>query len=395
MSNHKCFEVIKGRKQFKKSALGDIADFLYGYTATAKDTGNIRYIRITDIDEKGILKNYGLKYIEKDDLQEKYIVNKGDLLVARTGGTFGKTLFYKYDEPAVYASFLIKIILKNNYLLSDFYFHFSQSNHYWLQANNLVTGGGQPQFNANVLKDILVPIPNIPEQKAIANLLSTWDEAIDKIERLIQAKKQKFKWLCNEILYKPLLNETWEEFRMKSLFTERKETKRDDLPLLSITNNEGVIFRDETNRKDTSSSDKSKYLRICPGDIGYNTMRMWQGVSALSSIEGIVSPAYTICVPCKKLDPVFVSYLFKMPFMIHRFYNYSQGLTSDTWNLKFHHFCMVQMPLPPLAEQKQIIETLNIAQKEINLLKQLAEKYKLQKRGLMQKLLTGEWRVKC
>jgi type I restriction enzyme S subunit len=121
---------------------------------------------------------------------------------------------------------------------------------------------------------------------------------------------------------------------------------------------------------------------------------MWQGVSALSTLEGIVSPAYTICIPGEKLDPSFVAYLFKMPFMIHRFYRYSQGLTSDTWNLKYPHFCEVKMPLPSLEEQKQIVETLSTAQQEIDLLNQLAEKYKTQKRGLMQKMLTGEWRVK-
>ena len=55
---------------------------------------------------------------------------------------------------------------------------------------------------------------------------------------------------------------------------------------------------------------------------------------------------------------------------------------------------MVEIPLPPREEQKQIAETLSTAQQEIGLLKQLTEKYKTQKRGLMQKLLTGEWRVK-
>ncbi len=123
-------------------------------------------------------------------------------------------------------------------------------------------------------------------------------------------------------------------------------------------------------------------------------MRMWQGVSALSSLEGIVSPAYTICIPGEKLCPLFVAYLFKMPFMIHKFYKYSQGLTSDTWNLKFPHFSEVRMPLPSLEEQERIAEALSSARREIDLLQQLAEKHKAQKRGLMQMMLTGEWRVK-
>jgi len=242
--------------------------------------------------------------------------------------------------------------------------------------------------------NLKVPEIQLPEQKAIADLLSTWDEAIEKTERLILAKKKRFKQLLNDLIFLPSMAEKWNHVKAKSLFKERKESYRGDLLLLSITNGEGVIPRDETNRKDSSNEDKSKYLRICPGDIGYNTMRMWQGVSALSTIEGIVSPAYTICIPGEKLYPQFVAYLFKMPFMIHRFYRYSQGLTSDTWNLKYPNFCEVQMPNPSWEEQQQIAETLNSAKKEIDLLKQLLEKYKSQKRGLMQKLLTYSWRVK-
>ena len=83
-------------------------------------------------------------------------------------------------------------------------------------------------------------------------------------------------------------------------------------------------------------------------------MRMWQGVSALSSLEGIVSPAYTICTPKKGLDGEFMAYLFKLPLIINLFYRYSQGLTSDTWNLKYHHFRQVKVTIPEFLEQKAI-----------------------------------------
>ncbi|WP_052342937.1 hypothetical protein [Saccharicrinis fermentans] len=88
----------------------------------------------------------------------------------------------------------------------------------------------------------------------------------------------------------------WKESKLEEYFTQRNETNQKKLPLLSVGIN-GVYPQDESIKKDTSNTDKSKYKRICVGDIGYNTMRMWQGRSALSSLEGIVSPAYTIITP--------------------------------------------------------------------------------------------------
>ena len=62
-----------------------------------------------------------------------------------------------------------------------------------------------------------------------------------------------------------------------------------------------MIPRDQLDKRDTSNPDKAKYKRVAVGDIAYNTMRMWQGVSALASLEGIVSPAYTVAVPTDKI----------------------------------------------------------------------------------------------
>ena len=240
-------------------------------------------------------------------------------------------------------------------------------------------------------------MPSLPEQTAISSLFSTWDAAIEKIDRLIAAKERQKKSVMQQMLTGNQrlrrFQKPWTEYHLGELFKERSERASDHLPLLSITSGEGVIPRNE-DRKDTSSEDKSNYLRICPGDIGYNTMRMWQGVSALSTLEGIVSPAYTICTPGKEADGKFMAYLFKLPRTINLFYRYSQGLTSDTWNLKYKHFKEIKVTIPEIEEQKAIASALKVCDQEIDLLKKQAEAYRRQKRGLMQKLLTGEWRVK-
>lgn len=318
----------------------------------------------------------------------------GDVLLNITGASIGRSCVVPHNVVESNVNQHVCIIRPKASIDARFLSLFLNSWFGQKQICSFQGGGSREALNFQQIGKFDIPTPPIPEQKAISDLLSTWDEAIEKIEKLIQVKEKYFNHLIEGLIYIPAKEGKWRQISTKSLFKERKETKRVDLPLLSITNGEGVILREETNRKDTSNEDKSKYLRICPGDIGYNTMRMWQGVSALSSLEGLVSPAYTVCIPGEKLCPLFVSYLFKMPFMIHRFYRYSQGLTSDTWNLKYPHFNEVKMPLPSLEEQEQIAETLFSARREINLLKQLADKCKTQKRGLMQKMINGEWRVK-
>ena len=253
-------------------------------------------------------------------------------------------------------------------------------------------GASRYKLNKDTLSKLPILVPPLNEQLEIYKLFTTWDNAIEKTEALIAAKEKQFEWLM-EKLFKP--NGTWTPYRLGELFDNRKETHNTDLPLVSITREKGVIPHSETNRKDNSSEDKSKYLRIRPNDIGYNTMRMWQGVSALSDIDGIVSPAYTICAPKKMVNPKFMAFLFKTKPMIHKFYRYSQGLTSDTWNLKFHHFCEVKAEIPDIETQVEIAQILNTSKHEISLLKKTLEQYRSQKRGLMQKLLTGDWQVNC
>jgi len=284
-------------------------------------------------------------------------------------GTNGKYLFYALMLPRVSYSF-------------------------YRFANGITRFG----LTKETYEKVKLPIPPLPEQKAIASLLSVWDEAIEKTERLIEVKE------ANKIFYmKKLLsgemrlnsfNEKWKTFYLGELFINRKEVRYNDLPLLSISREKGVIPRNDIDKIDTSNDDKSKYLRICPGDIGYNTMRMWQGVSALSDYEGIISPAYTVCTPKSSVDGKFISYLFKIPKVIHRFYRYSQGLTSDTWNLKYHHFAKIKVSIPKKEEQIKIAGLLQSFDKELDVLKQKLELLKTQKRGLMQKLLTGKWQVK-
>jgi type I restriction enzyme S subunit len=140
----------------------------------------------------------------------------------------------------------------------------------------------------------------------------------------------------------------WVSQKLGRVFKNRKEKDRPDLPLLAVTGTGGVVNRDTLERRDTSNSDKSKYLRVCQGDIAYNTMRMWQGVSGLVSKEGIISPAYTVCTPNDEILGKYAQYLFKLPELIKVFHRFSQGMVDDTLNLKFPHFSEIKTVIPSL-----------------------------------------------
>ena len=125
-----------------------------------------------------------------------------------------------------------------------------------------------------------------------------------------------------------------------------------DGELISVTINDGIKKFSELGRHDTSNDDKSKYKKVCVGDIAYNSMRMWQGASGCSPYEGIVSPAYTVLAPNSGINSKCMAYQFKLPATIHTFKINSQGITSDNWNLKFPALSEIEIYISPYEQEQ-------------------------------------------
>ena len=189
--------------QVEWKTLEEVAKFNYGYTDKAKDTGDVRFIRITDIDENGYLKSNDKKYIALSEESRNYLVKYGDLFMARTGATYGKTLFIDTDEASAYASFLIKITPSEE-LNSRYYWHFSKSELYWKQANNLVSKAGQPQFNANSLKNVKIPVPSLEIQSRIVQVLDNFDMVCNDLNiglpKEIDLRQKQYEYFREKLL---------------------------------------------------------------------------------------------------------------------------------------------------------------------------------------------------
>ena len=138
---------------------------------------------------------------------------------------------------------------------------------------------------------------------------------------------------------------------MGDCFTERCESMPDG-ELISVTINDGIKKFSELGRHDNSNDDKSKYKKVCAGDIAYNSMRMWQGASGCSPYEGIVSPAYTVLTPNSGINSKCMAYQFKLPATIHTFKINSQGITSDNWNLKFPALSEIEIYVSPYEQEQ-------------------------------------------
>ena len=257
-------------------------------------------------------------------------------------------------------------------------------------------GGTRTRLYYSALGEFELMIPTPAEQHRIASYLNNLDHLIAlhqrKLEKLQNMKKSCLQKMfpkdgatVPEIRFSEFQGD-WEERTLGSCFDERLESLPEG-ELLSVTIGSGIKKFSELDRHDNSNTDKSKYKRVCIGDIAYNSMRMWQGASGRSPYEGIVSPAYTVVKPIGDIDTQFFAYMFKKKEIIHLFEINSQGLTSDTWNLKYPAFSKIVVRVPRnVEEQSRIARFLLDLDELISCTEQEIEITKRMKKGCLQKM---------
>lgn len=365
------WEVAKLFELFNFTAGGDVNKTIFSRNKTKT---HCYPIYSNSIEKKGLY-GYSSKYTI--DQEAITITGRGDI---------GRVFFHEPFFTPI--GRLVTAIAKKNIDTKALSFFITQ-----IKFRNESTG--VPQLTVPQVQKYSIAYPTSKnEQEKIAEILSTWDDGIETLEKLIEQKEILKNSLAQKCFRRKNILFSLKQHKLGELFKNRKETNCCDLELLSVCDGLGIVPRSQLNAKDNSNDNKSKYLKVCIGDLAYNTMRMWQGRCGVSSYEGIVSPAYTVCIPKNNIDVDYMYYLFKTPHMIHDFWRYSQGIVDDTLNLKFNNFEVIKIWIPDKETQTNIAKLLKSYDEEIQLLNSKLEKLKEQKKGLMQKLLTGQIRVK-
>lgn len=248
------------------------------------------------------------------------------------------------------------------------------------------------------LKSYRFLFPPVPEQRRISELLRTWDTALDRLCALRAAKEQRLVGLRAALLFGELrLNgqrRNWAPTRLGAVTHEL--TKRNGAKglgrdfVMGVTKAEGVVPM----REQTIAGDISRYKRLPPRAFAYNPMRINVGSIAMNEREDavLVSPDYVVfACNADGLDPDYLDHLRKTSWWAH--YINSGGSGSVRQRTYYDDLAALKLPLPELDEQKAIAAVLNTARADLAATEREIEAVTLQKRGLMQKLLTGEWRV--
>ncbi len=261
----------------------------------------------------------------------------------------------------------------------------------WLESNAL----GQTMLNLNtrIIGELPINYPEAVEQSNIASALIQWDTAIEKTEALIAAKRKQFDWLTS----KTINNAGYDRDHISTFVAEVSTRNRshDIDRVLSVTNYNGFVLPEKQFKRRVASTDLSNYKVVKQGEYAYNPSRINVGsIARLDNWDvGVLSPMYIVF----KLDETKI----KTDYFQHWLSSYearqriklsAQGGVRQT--VGFGDLASILIPLPDLEKQKHIANLLNTSTNEITILKKLVEKYRTQKCGLMQKLLTGEWRVK-
>lgn len=372
-----------------------------------QETIELPYLRVANVQD-GYLDLSEIKTINiHKDKVNRYRLENGDVLLTE-GGDFDKlgrgAVWEGQIQNCIHQNHVFAVRPNSHQLMPSFLSAQTGSLYgkkYFLRCSKQSTN--LASINSSQLKAFPVLLPPLPEQKAIADLLSTWDEAIETTERLIQAKEKQLDGYARSLFVHKNdgKHEGWKVVKLKTVLIEHGDMSTGSEEVYSVSVHKGLVNQIEHLGRSFSAANTDNYNRVYYGDIVYTkspTGDFPLGIvkQSYAKEDVIVSPLYGVFTPKTFALGVVLDFYFSSPARARNYlFPIVQKGAKNTIAITNRTFLSQTLHLPiDERAQKNVAELVSAAREEIDLLKQLADKYKIQKRGLMQKMLTGEWRIK-
>lgn len=321
-------------------------------------------------------------------------------------GRYGPPVFQIYRGlSGAYNVALIKASPRSKNIDPDFmYYTLKQDRLFQLIDSLSRRSSGQTGVDMEALKSFPLPLPPLPEQRKIAAILRTWDEALEKLNALRALNIRRRIWLRTHLfagkVRLPGFTGEWRKVPLSDVLHEHGSKSTGAEEVYSVSVHKGLVNQVEHLGRSFSAASTDHYNRVLPGDIVYTkspTGDFPLGIIKQSKIdrEVIVSPLYGVFTPQSYALGVILDALFESPLAarnyLHPLVQKGAKNTIAVTNKQFLEG-KLHLPMDP-DEQAAIADVVNASHAELACLDAEIKSLTDQKRGLMQKLLTGEWRV--
>jgi len=392
------------KKSWEKKPFGDCVELKSGSTPRRSDDenwgGNMPWISAKSLHQFYV--DDAEEYVTEIGKSKSRTVPKNTILVLVRGMRLEKEFPVGITQQPVTFNQDIKAALPKNGI-DPLYLAYAlkgQESRAMSWANK--TTHGTLRLTTPQLKEIPVPVPPPDEQLRIAEILGTWDKAIEEVDALIGKKKEQLHGLRQRLLAGrvrfPEFDDSWTEATLGEYFRyfSDRNSNGEDLPVLSCSKVHGVIPQSEKFDRRVASKDTSNYKVVERDNLVYDPMLLWDGsIGFVDCVDqGVVSPAYyTFQFNEQDGDRDFFRHLLATHRVKYQYEAISQGTNTRRQKAPRDAFLGIEVEVPSLREQQKIAEVMRAAETEIQKLKEKREALKRQKKGLMQRLLTGAVRT--
>jgi len=290
----------------------------------------------------------------------------------------------------------IAILRAKTAAFPKYLFYLLNRHNYFLKFND---GVNQTNLKKSDIINMPVSLPPLPEQKKIAEILSTWDEAIEFNEKLLDTEKQQKRVYVSYIYTKRHVTDIENVKKFEKLgkhLVEKTERNKDELinDVLSVTNTRGFVLQSAQFEREIASKDKKNYKVVRKDQFAYNPSRVNVGsIDQLSERDsGIISPMYVVFQCKDSIKGRYLYHFLKSDYFLRLIPRFTQGSVRDS--LSFDGLCEMKIHIPSIDKQTKYSQLLDSLDIKIKLIERNIEYLKTQKQGLMQRLLTGKVSVK-